>query len=292
MTAYLWPIVFALFVWWFSTGAIIYLDGLPVRTFKWSMLGATALFGAALYGLAVSSGDTSVQGAYIAFASALAAWAWHEISFYMGYVTGPRKHACREGCSGWAHLGHALQVSLWHELAIIASFLVVAALTWGGANQIGLWTFVILWWMHESARLNVVLGVRNVNAHFLPPHLAYLKSFLNQKPMNLLFPISVTVSTIICAVLGTEAALATDPFEQAGFTFLATMMTLAIVEHWFLVLPLPAEQMWSWSLKSRDMKKRPHGMRQENAACNDVLHRHDSAKQHSPAPIPGLGSVH
>jgi len=292
VTAYLWPIVFALFVWWFSTGAIIYLDGLPVRTFKWSMVGATALFGAALYGLAVSSGDTSVQGAYIAFASALAAWAWHEISFYMGYVTGPRKHACRDGCSGWAHLGHALQVSLWHELAIVASFLVVLALTWGGTNEIGLWTFVILWWMHESARLNVVLGVRNVNAHFLPPHLAYLKSFLNQKPMNLLFPVSVTVSTAICAVLGTEAALATDPFEQAGYTFLATMMTLAIVEHWFLVLPLPSEQMWSWSLKSRETARRPSDMRLESAYCHDAPHRHDHAKHNSPATIPRLGSVH
>ena len=123
VTAYLWPILFALFVWWFSTGAIIYLDGLPGRTFKWSMLGATALLGAALYGLSVSSATTRrVHGAYVAFASALVAWGWHEISFYMGYVTGPRKHACAEGCSGWAHLGHALQVSLWHELAIVASF--------------------------------------------------------------------------------------------------------------------------------------------------------------------------
>ena len=41
MTAYLPPIFFALFVWWFSTGVILYLDGLPVRTFKWSRLAAT-----------------------------------------------------------------------------------------------------------------------------------------------------------------------------------------------------------------------------------------------------------
>jgi len=105
--------------------------------------------------------------------------------------------------------------------------------------------------MHESARLNVFLGVRNVNAQFLPPHLAYLKSFLRTRPMNLLFPLSVTVSTVICSVLATEAAIATEPFRQAGFTFLATMMALAILEHWFLVLPVPAEAMWNWSLRSR-----------------------------------------
>jgi putative photosynthetic complex assembly protein 2 len=288
---YLWPILFALFVWWFSTGAIIYLDGLPVRTFKWSMLGATAILGAGFYGLWASAGDTTLHGAYIAFAAALAVWAWHEISFYMGYVTGPRQHACREGCSGWAHLGHALQVSLWHELAILVSFGVIVALTWGEANQIGLWTFVILWWMHESARLNVVLGVRNVNAHFLPPHLAYLKSFLNQKPMNLLFPFSVTISTVICAVLGTEAVLATDPFEQAGYTFLATMMALAIIEHWFLVLPVPAEAMWNWSMKSREQAKPTPDARRDAPYRHDTPHRHDHAKGHNHAPAAALRSV-
>jgi putative photosynthetic complex assembly protein 2 len=288
---YLWPILFALFVWWFSTGAIIYLDGLPVRTFKWSMLGATAILGAGFYGLWASAGDTTLHGAYIAFAAALAVWAWHEISFYMGYVTGPRQHACREGCSGWAHLGHALQVSLWHELAILVSFGVIVALTWGEANQIGLWTFVILWWMHESARLNVVLGVRNVNAHFLPPHLAYLKSFLNQKPMNLLFPFSVTISTVICAVLGTEAVLATDPFEQAGYTFLATMMALAIIEHWFLVLPVPAEAMWNWSMKSREQAKPAPDARRDAPYRQETPHRHDHAKGHNHAPAAALRSV-
>ncbi len=287
MAAYLCPILFALFTWWFSTGAIIYLDGLPVRTFKWSMIGATVLLGAAFYGLFASSGDTTVQGAYVAFASALAAWAWHEISFYMGYVTGPRNHACEDGCSGWAHFGHAVQVSLWHELAILASFAVVAALTWGGANEIGLWTFVILWWMHESARLNVFLGVRNLNAHFLPPHLAYLKSFLNNKPMNLLFPFSVTISTVICAVLATEAVIAADPFRQAGFTFLSTMLTLAILEHWFLVLPVPAEAMWNWSMKSREVPTpAPDALRRDHD------HKHDHIKHYSPAPIANLRSAH
>ena len=47
MSAFLLPALYALFVWWFSTGLIIWLDSLPPRTFRWSMLGGTALFGAA-----------------------------------------------------------------------------------------------------------------------------------------------------------------------------------------------------------------------------------------------------
>lgn len=276
---YLWPILFALFVWWFSTGAIIYLDGLPRRTFKWSMLAATALFGLSLFGLWATADDTTVTGAYLAFASALIAWGWHEISFYMGYVTGPRKHACKPGCQGWVHFGHALKVSLWHELAIVASFGVILLLTWDADNKIGLWTFVILWWMHESARLNVFLGVRNLNEHFLPPHLAYLGSFLRKRPMNLLFPFSVTIATAICGVLATEATFAADPFDQAGYTFLATMMALAILEHWFLVLPIPAEAMWNWSMKSRD------------AAQGHAHDGHRKGMTHPTTPITSLGSV-
>jgi putative photosynthetic complex assembly protein 2 len=287
VTVYLGPVLFALFVWWSSTGAIIYLDGLPTRTFKWSMLGATALLAAGFYGLWVSATEATPGGAYLAFASALCVWAWHEISFYMGYVTGPRRHACEDGCTGWKHLGHAVGVSLWHELAIIVSFAIILATSWGAPNQIGLWTFLILWWMHESARLNVVLGVRNVSAHFLPAHLAYLKSFLAVKPMNLLFPVSVTVSTVICAMLVMAAATASDPFWQVGYTFLATMMTLAILEHWFLVLPVPAEAMWNWSLKSREQE------RACSASSGRAHHAHNHAHgHHTPVPIAQLRSAH
>ncbi len=247
-----WPTIFALFVWWFSTGVIIYLDGLPRRTFKWSMLGATAMFAAALWGLAVTRDDTSLRGAYLAFTCGVLAWGWQEISFYMGYVTGTRREPCAENCSGLAHFGHAIQTSLWHELAIIASAAAVVACTWDGGNQVGRWTFMIMWWMHQSAKLNVFLGVRNLNEEFLPEHLRFLRSFLRKRPMNLLFPVSVTVSTVFAAeLLGRAFAGDATPFDAVGYTFLGGLMVLAILEHWFLVVPLPAAALWSWGLKSR-----------------------------------------
>jgi putative photosynthetic complex assembly protein 2 len=55
------PALYALFLWWLSTGVILYLDRLPRRTFRWSMLGATALAAAALYGLAAGADDASAQ---------------------------------------------------------------------------------------------------------------------------------------------------------------------------------------------------------------------------------------
>lgn len=115
----------------------------------------------------------------------------------------------------------------------------------------GLWTFLILWIMRLSAKLNVYLGVPNLTEQFLPQHLLYLKSYFCRKPMNGLFPISVTASTVIAALLVIKAAAAITPFEAASLTFLATLMSLAVLEHWFLVIPLPAANLWSWGLKSR-----------------------------------------
>ncbi len=256
MTAYIGPALFALFVWWASTVAIIYLDNLPRPTFKWSMLGATVVFAVSLYGLAASSRDTSTAGAYWAFTWGLLAWGWQEMSFYMGFVTGSRKEPCREDCGGFRHFVHAVQTSLYHELAIIAAAVAVVWLTAGGANQVGTWTFMVLWWMHQSAKLNVFFGVRNLNEEFLPEHLEFLKSFLRKRSMNLLFPVSVTVSTVV-TVLVAKAALADGATvaERAGYTFLTVLMALAILEHWMLVLPMPAGAIWSPGLKSRGAKK-------------------------------------
>lgn len=256
MSEFIYPALFALFVWWFSTGVIIYLDGLPKHTFKYSVIGATAIMAWSLYGLGETANDTTVKGAYLAFTYGILAWGWQEISFYTGFVTGPRKQPCPEDCRGVKHFWHGVEVGLWHELAIIAAFAVVVWLTWGGANHVGLWTFAVLWWMHQSAKLNVFFGVRNLNEEFLPEHLEYLKRYLTKKSMNLLFPISVTVSTVICAMLfGAAFADGASAFDKAGFTFLGVLMALAILEHWFLVLPIPSGKLWHWGLASRGPTK-------------------------------------
>jgi hypothetical protein len=62
----------------------------------------------------------------------------------------------------------------------------------------------------------------------------------------MLFPFSVTISTIVAVLLAQQALNATDPFRAAGYTLVATMMVLAILEHWFLVLPISAARVWNW----------------------------------------------
>ena len=89
------------FVWWFATGAILLLDGLPRRTFRWTIGIATALTGVAFAALVTSAYDTSTSAAYIGFICAIAIWGWNEIAFLMGGVTGPRRSPCPADVQGW-----------------------------------------------------------------------------------------------------------------------------------------------------------------------------------------------
>jgi putative photosynthetic complex assembly protein 2 len=243
------PALYALFLWWLSTGVILYLDRLPRRTFRWSMLGATALAAAALYGLAAGADDASALGAYTAFTCALAVWGWHETSFLMGFVTGPRTTSLPEGCTGRRRFVLATGTVLHHELAIAATAALVLALTWGAPNQVGAWTFLALWALRLSAKLNLFLGVANTAEALLPEHLRYLASYFGRRPMNALFPASAAASTAAALALLSMAALAEAGAPAAsgavGLTMLGTLVALGALEHWLLVLPLSADALWS-----------------------------------------------
>lgn len=246
------PIVATLLAWWFSTGAILYLDGLPKATFRWSLACATLALLAALWGLAATAGDTSVAGAYLAVFSALVVWGWNELAFLLGYVAGPNRTACDPALRGFVRFTAATRAILHHELALLVSLALIALITADGANRFGLATFALLFVMRLSTKLNIFLGVPNTTVEFLPEHLAYLKSHFRQRAMNLLFPLSVTAATLMSAWLVHSVVRASDPFAVTGFVLLATFAVLGLVEHWFLVLPLPVADLWAWGLRSRD----------------------------------------
>ena len=247
-----WPALYTLLLWWFSTGVILYLNGLPRATHKWTMAAATVLLGVSLLGVAVSASDTRVTGAYLAFTAALIVWAWQEVGFLLGYVTGPRRLPCPPDALGWRRVGHAVMAILYHELALVVLGAAIMALTWQQPNQLALWTFAVLWLMRLSAKLNVFLGVRNLNEQFLPEHLRYMHSYFRQRPSNALFPVSVIAVTVLAASAWHSAVMISlGAFEATAFSFVAMLLSLALLEHWFMVLPLPSEKLWEWGMRSR-----------------------------------------
>ncbi len=121
MSQYLLPVLFALFVWWFSTGAVLLVVGLSMRHELLLKIGAAALAAASLGGIVASSADTGPTGAYCAFTCAILLWGAVEITLLAGWITGPRPEPCPASVTGAERVGYALQAIAYHELLLIAT---------------------------------------------------------------------------------------------------------------------------------------------------------------------------
>jgi putative photosynthetic complex assembly protein 2 len=245
------PVVVTLLFWWLGTALVLWLCRLPEASYRWSLPATAAVAAASLYGIAASSAQATPAGAYVAFACAVLLWGCLEMTYYTGVITGPRGAPCPAGCDDWRRFGLAVQTSLYHELSVIALGAGVALLARGGENQVGVWAFMILWWMRWSAKLNLFLGVPNLYESFLPPRLRYLSSYMRKRRINLLFPVSVSAPAVVVGFLVQHAVLpGASPFEAVGACLLAALLSLAVLEHWFFVVPLPEFAFWGWALPS------------------------------------------
>jgi Protein of unknown function (DUF3623) len=66
--------------------------------------------------------------------------------------------------------------------------------------------------------------------------------------MNWLFPISVTALTFAAASWMERAFAATTDAALVCQILLTVLTLLALLEHWFMVLPLPDQKLWRWML--------------------------------------------
>jgi putative photosynthetic complex assembly protein 2 len=248
---------YVLFVWWFSTGTVLLLVGVSGRHGGLLKAGAVVLFAASLFGVGASSQMMTSAGAYCAFTCAILLWGAVEISLLAGWVTGPRPKPCPPVCSGTDRFWFALQAIAYHELALIVTAGLVFAITAGAPNQLGWWTFAALLVMRQSAKINLFLGVRTLNDELLPAQVAFLKSYFSRKPMNGLFPFSVTLATAAAAFLAVAATDTNSTFEALNYSLLASLVALGALEHWFMVLPIPVVDIWRWSVRTPPVHAAP-----------------------------------
>ena len=249
MSAFVAPLAFAVTLWWVATGVILYLDGLPARTHRWTLLGASVLGVGGLATLAATRHGTVPGAAYIAFAAALAVWAWVEVAFLLGVATGPRRSPCPAGARGWRRARFAFETIAHHEALLLAALTAVVAIAWDTPNPTGAWAFVALYALRQSTKLNLFLGVRNLSEGFLPPKLRYLASYFRHRRMNALWPVSVLAT---CAAAWPIAAAAGGPgLATASHELVVALLALGVVEHLMLVVPLSPERLWRWSAAAR-----------------------------------------
>ena len=249
--SYIAPILFALGIWWFSTVLMMWRSKRAQPRCHRTMAVMTGLAGAGLAAIWLTRDWNSDAGAYLAFLGGLSLWAWHEMSYFLAFVTGPRPAACPPGVSGAQRFWLGVKASLWHELAVVATAAALAWLTWDHVNAFGAITFMVLWIMRWSAKLNIYLGVRNLHEEFWPDHLRYLGSYVHTAPMNALFPVSMIGGGLAVAFMVQQAVQAGGsalaPLVQTGWMLVATLMSLAMLEHLLMFLQVSDEKLWRFA---------------------------------------------
>lgn len=240
-------VCFALFVWWFSTGAIFWAVNKGAARAECVITAPLAAL--AIYALHRAAWMPDATGAYIGFGAAIVAWGWIELTFLTGTVTGPNERPCPPGARGPAHFLLAWGTLAYHELALLVGAIAVGIATWGAPEQTGHWTFLILFFARISAKLNVYLGVPNLSHELMPSHFAHMKTYFSTRRMNWLFPVSITLLTMAIYCWIDRALMAED---ATGFVLLSTLTILALVEHWLMVLPVRDAALWQWMMKRRE----------------------------------------
>ena len=248
----------AVFVWWFSTGVLLwrvrYADNAGGGAHIWSVILGLPLLFAGIAGLHLSLNNTSTPGTYAAFLSALAIWGWIELAFLSGAITGPNQRVCPANAAWNDRLTRAIGTIAYHEALLILTLAVITYVASGMPNSFAALTFAVLFFARLSAKLNLFFGVPRINVEFLPRPLAHLASHFRLSQMNAFFPVAATALTIAAGYWLDRAASAPTEATKIGYVLLAALTLLALLEHWFMVLPLPDQKLWRWMMPAQKTK--------------------------------------
>jgi putative photosynthetic complex assembly protein 2 len=253
----------ALFLWWFSTGAILVVVRLMERRSeaarRMAVLAALPVMGLGIWGYEATLGLVSVGAAYGAFLSALAIWGWIELAFLLGVITGPNTRACPDDVPEWERFIRAWGTLAFHEMLLVAVLALMWATGAGAENGAGLWTFTMLYAARVSAKLNLYAGVPRINVEFIPPHLRHMASHFRIARAGWVFALAVTALTLALACWLERTIGAKGAGDTVGFALLAAITALALLEHWLMVAPLPDAKLWRWMLPAPKQDKTPEG---------------------------------
>jgi putative photosynthetic complex assembly protein 2 len=247
VTEFALPLLFATVLWFVATGFVLWLDKLPSHTWPVSITLASVASGFAMGGIIATAEETSAWAAYVAFACALVLWGWHELSFLMGFVTGPNRNPCPPDARGWRRFRLAASTLIYHEVAMFVCVLVMAAATWGKPNQTATLTFLLLFVMRLSAKFNIFAGVPHLSTEMMPDHMRYLASYFRIAPPRWFFILSVSGIAVLAAWLA-DLALSSRGGIATGYALAFALVALAFLEHGFLVVPWQDTAIFRWAM--------------------------------------------
>jgi len=236
--------VVVIVAWWLGTGLVLYMQQTIVTIRRPLILTLILVSAASLAAMLVSAQGSQPWQSYLGFFAAISLWGCIELSYYTGMISGVHKRRCPEKCTTGKRFRLALGASIWHEVSVLFVGGVVLALLFGADNPVALYSFLVLWIMRWSAKLNLFFGVPNFNTDWFPKRLAYAHSYIRRAPITLFFPLSVVSACLIAAELISRSM--TSEYPEALITLLpGILLSLAILEHLFMALPIADSELWN-----------------------------------------------
>ena len=243
-----WPaIVISITSWWLLTGIALIAVHQPQRRRRVVFVLVSLIMMATWSVIPSNVIDGSPLASAVGFLLGLLIWAWLEISYLLGFVTGPNHKPCPEGATSWQRFMGGLGTTLYHELAVLMMVALLGWISYGSINTTAVNTLIVLWLMRWSAKLNLFFGVRHFNEEWLPSHLGYLVGYLRIDRASWLLPLTTFLGIVATTALYQLGYGAGSVAQQLSFYLVATLMLLATVEHLFLMFPFQESILWRWA---------------------------------------------
>ena len=91
-------------------------------------------------------------------------------------------------------------------------------------------------------------GVPYINTDLLPRPLRHLTSHFRRASATGVFPVSITLLSFASACWMERAVSAQTQAITVGYSLLTALTLLALIEHWFMIVPFPDQKLWRWML--------------------------------------------
>jgi putative photosynthetic complex assembly protein 2 len=237
----------AVLLWWLMTGLALMSVHQSRRTQRIIFTVATVFVMWALVGVESNATLHTPLATITGFAIGLGIWGWLELSYLMGFITGPVKAPATATLSQWQRFRYALGTTIYHELLVVGVVGLVCVLGAGLPNPTIQNTLAVLWLMRWSTKLNLFLGVRHFNSEWLPAHMRYITSYLRPGKNSWFIFVSTLLAAYCTYILFFFGQVANEPATALSCLLIAWLAALAVLEHVFLMIPMGETVLWRWA---------------------------------------------
>jgi putative photosynthetic complex assembly protein 2 len=244
-------VTFVVLYWWLATGAIFALER-STATRGAGLVLALALGALGVLLVVRARDDASPLGARRSFLGGAFLWSLVQVSFYGGWLVGPKGLAVHVPVQE-PSLGFATQAvisMLWYQLAMLFALWLTFTLTWDRVNRTGWWGLLVFYTTHQLACVSIFLGVENPGRGFFPTDLVFLESYFGPARNSLFLIFSLAALLVLTLTFTIKALRATMPMRRQAMTLLTVLGALGVVE--LFVLGLAVElNLWDAFLEFR-----------------------------------------